>query len=306
MTLLRPESLHDILGVAGRMHNLHIPSPPWKPSVFANQTWKSLRRPVEGYGEPASMQVSMRFDDNCKNGHMDFSITADVLGSKPSRDPYLAGGCLHDEIAQVFPELAPLIKWHLVSTDGPMHYVGNTVYLAGDKDHNGRRKGEVSSWSEGYLFGNSPIFHSVRTSLRKFIDERLAGDGQFQICSFAHRSAGKPHEYQYPPSWTLVGYGESWGDCPWLNEEEARRFCEALNTVAVTPCKIPTAYSEGKERDLDAARSVACWPEATDEELMQDGLEAKLRERLPQLLKDFRSDMERIGFLYERPQGEAA
>jgi len=39
-----------------------------------------------------------------------------------------ACGCLHDEIRQHFPELAHLIKWHLVSTDGPLHYIANTLY----------------------------------------------------------------------------------------------------------------------------------------------------------------------------------
>lgn len=41
-----------------------------------------------------------------------------------------SGGCIHDEVAKHFPELAHLIKWHLSSTDGPMHYVANTVYWA--------------------------------------------------------------------------------------------------------------------------------------------------------------------------------
>jgi hypothetical protein len=37
-----------------------------------------------------------------------------------------AGGCLHEEIAQHFPRLAPTIKWHLAfQTAGPLHYVAN-------------------------------------------------------------------------------------------------------------------------------------------------------------------------------------
>lgn len=42
-----------------------------------------------------------------------------------------SGGCIHDEIAEHFPELAPLIKWHLCSQEkGPMHYVANAQYWA--------------------------------------------------------------------------------------------------------------------------------------------------------------------------------
>ncbi len=53
-----------------------------------------------------------------------------------------SGGCIHGEIAKHFPELAPFIKWHLCSSDGPLHYVANTVYLAGDRDCWGLRRGE--------------------------------------------------------------------------------------------------------------------------------------------------------------------
>jgi hypothetical protein len=57
---------------------------------------------------------------------------------------------------------------------------------------------------------------------------------------------------------------------------------------------------EGKPRDLNAARSCAVWPDATDAELCADPaqLEARLRERLPSLMEAFRADMERIGFLW--------
>jgi len=40
-------------------------------------------------------------------------------------------GCLHDETAEYIPEFAPLIRWHLTSTDGPMHYMANAIYHAG-------------------------------------------------------------------------------------------------------------------------------------------------------------------------------
>ncbi len=40
------------------------------------------------------------------------------------------------------PELAPFIKWHLCSTDQPLHYIANTLFHAGDKDCWGLRKGE--------------------------------------------------------------------------------------------------------------------------------------------------------------------
>lgn len=37
-------------------------------------------------------------------------------------------GCLHDETVEVWPDLRPLVKWHLCEDGIPMHYVANAVY----------------------------------------------------------------------------------------------------------------------------------------------------------------------------------
>lgn len=97
-------------------------------------------RPIDGWGEGALIKATVRYDDQCRNGHNTFSITGEIY--LPRRPDGGGGGCLHDEISKAFPELAPLIKWHLCSSDGPMHYLENTVYLAGDRDYNGLRLGE--------------------------------------------------------------------------------------------------------------------------------------------------------------------
>lgn len=57
---------------------------------------------------------------------------------------------------------------------------------------------------------------------------------------------------------------------------------------------------EGKERDLDAARRVAVWPDATDAELMQEPeeLRAALVARLPGLIAAMRADIEAAGFVW--------
>ena len=69
-------------------------------------------------------RVNMRFDDECGNGHNTFAITLDSKAQHAGA----FGGCMHDKIAEVWPEYAHLIKWHLCSTEGPLHYVANTVY----------------------------------------------------------------------------------------------------------------------------------------------------------------------------------
>jgi hypothetical protein len=116
----------SVFGVNGRLTHRTVAKP--GASLWLHQRWISEARHIDGYGKDAALRVEMRFDDSCGNGHATFAITAEVR--RPKAQDIEAGGCLHDEIAQVFPELQPLIKWHLVSTDGPMHYLANGVFWA--------------------------------------------------------------------------------------------------------------------------------------------------------------------------------
>jgi hypothetical protein len=74
--------------------------------------------------------IRIRLNDECKNGHEDFAITADVyergaLGSW--RDS--GGGCCHDHILALKPELAPFVALHLSTWEGiPIHSVANAFY----------------------------------------------------------------------------------------------------------------------------------------------------------------------------------
>jgi hypothetical protein len=74
--------------------------------------------------------VQVRLSDDCRNGHADFAITADVY-EKDKYDfwKWAAGGCCHEEIAVVFPELRPFIALHLSDAKGaPMYAQGNGFY----------------------------------------------------------------------------------------------------------------------------------------------------------------------------------
>lgn len=75
--------------------------------------------------------VTIRLNDECKNGHQDFAITADIYeAGKPKTDRYfISGGCCHDDIAKAFPEFIPFIKLHLCDYEGiPMYAVENGFY----------------------------------------------------------------------------------------------------------------------------------------------------------------------------------
>ena len=59
--------------------------------------------------------------------HPYFSLTCWYKGARG----YEGGGAAHEEIIARFPELKPFVKWHLCSTDGPLHYIANSLYWAG-------------------------------------------------------------------------------------------------------------------------------------------------------------------------------
>lgn len=263
---------------------------PLSESVLTKQQYKSLGpKPIDGYSEGAALWAHLRFDDECGNGHNTFAITGTVR--EPGRRDIAAGGCLHDDIARIYPELAPYIKWHLCSTDGPMHYIANTLHLAGDKDCWGRRAGEVSRANYAIRFGDSPVSHSVTERFWKFLQERK-GSGDFTVVGIDHDRDIKTYRTHY----TFNGYGDTWYECPFRSKAEADEFCEGMNRCKVEFVTIPVEYSQGKERELDAARRAAIWPEATDEELTADDLKERLQERLPGLLEDFREAMLSLGF----------
>lgn len=74
--------------------------------------------------------VSIRLNDECKNGHQDFSITGDIYKGEGKADKnHLTGGCIHDAISKYFPEFRPFIKLHLSDYEGiPMYAVENGFY----------------------------------------------------------------------------------------------------------------------------------------------------------------------------------
>lgn len=216
---------------------------------------KLFRKDLAIDGKPVTIIAEVRHDDECKNGHNSFAITGEVYESyrqhgeptvkhESGKTLWLSScGCIHDDIAEHFPELAPLIKWHLCSTDGPMHYVANTVYLAGDLDYNKLREGETRQ-----------IRNGKTGELCWVLDSPAPGNRYF--------------DGPEPPQDVVLKW---------------KPFCHV---------------GKGKARELDAARSCAIWPDATDEDLTAPGLEDRLLARYPALMDEFRAAVESLGFTY--------
>ncbi len=117
------------------------------------------------YFDNKRMDVIIRYDDERNNGHNTFSITADIyIKNRHGKFVWDSGRCQHEKIKEVFPGFDKYIKWHLCSSDGPLCYLANTLYSAGDKDCFGGRKGEVRWWK--YNVSISPSEHGIA---RRFV-----------------------------------------------------------------------------------------------------------------------------------------
>lgn len=100
--------------------------------------------PVEGGYE--KIVATVRYDE-CGNGHNTLSVTADIWRCTKNGHPIgrdsVSCGCNHDAVLLHFPELRDAVEFHLCSTDGPLHYIANTVYHAREKNYDAARASAI-------------------------------------------------------------------------------------------------------------------------------------------------------------------
>jgi hypothetical protein len=82
--------------------------------------------------------VNIRLNDECNNGHQDFSITGDTY----EKGNWTSGGCIHDTIAEQFPEFIPFIKLHLSDYKGIPKYAAGDGFYRLREGFNSKSKGE--------------------------------------------------------------------------------------------------------------------------------------------------------------------
>jgi len=262
-------------------------------TLTKNQRILETRIYKEG-GNEYKIVLCIRYDDECGNGHNTFAMTARIYGKTSyGRWDDHSGGCCHEEIARRFPEYAHLIKWHLVSSDGPLHYFANTMYHAGDKDCHGLRKGEARSFDTFVKFGDFPIVFKYS---KKFINFIIANRMHLKIEKLEHKKE-ESSGYKYAPKYTFSGLHDNpeWYQGEFDTRTAAVEFAQACKKYVPILVEYPTSWSEGKAPDLEAARSCAIWPDASLEQLTdKKALEAHLREIMPL----FKADLEEIGLIY--------
>lgn len=96
------------------------------------ETVNSLKFSIETTSkEGDQLIIDIRLSDDCRNGHNDFAITGSIYKKGRARTDknFLAGGCLHDEILAVRPDLKIFVDLHLSDYAGvPMYPIANGFY----------------------------------------------------------------------------------------------------------------------------------------------------------------------------------
>lgn len=290
--IIKTETQGEFLGVAGRFYNVVANTETGK---ILNQKFVSFSRKFVENGQKLSISFEAKFDSLGVNQDEYFSITG-MIKEDSMRGRDVSGGCIHDDIAKHFPEVADVLKFHLFHKNEKNSYIKNTVYLAGDRDHNGFKKGEPCQWADGLVFGNSPIVSYLPVG---FIEFCLSADLE-KIEPLAVEHGEDKTGYKFEPKYTLKGFDCKWYQCAFDTLADASNFCEALK-LGAKRVKVATKFSSGKARDLDGARSSSLWFDATDEELSQEReeLEKALLERLPKVFEEFKNTVGKCGFLFD-------
>ena len=266
-------------------------------SILTKSQFETFTKKINYDGKDCTMSVTLRYDDECNNGHNTFSITGRIKGGKYNRYGYEIdmAGCIHDEIKKYFPEFAHLIKWHLCNSDAPMFYLENTLYLASNSASSKYKVGEPNQWEKVLTFNDSYITHKFSKEFIKFLENKK--DKTFHIVEVEHK---KDSDYNYKPKYTFKGFECKWYECPFDDKQTAEEYKKELTEKEWKIKTIVTGYQESKPRNFEGARHSAIWEDATDEQLSLPSEELKkiLVARLPELMANFKKDIEAIGFIY--------
>ena len=92
--------------------------------VTNNLIYTATKKVINKFDDKFDIVVTVRLNDECKNGHQDFSITGTTYkpGLRSDRAT-LSGGCIHDEILKHFPEFKIFIDLHLCDFNGVHMYI---------------------------------------------------------------------------------------------------------------------------------------------------------------------------------------
>jgi len=91
----------------------------------------SLIHTIDTNNSEINMRIKIRLNDECKNGHQDFAITATIweIGKVRNDRNMISSGCCHEKILAIRPDLQVFVNLHLCDFTGcPMYAVENGFY----------------------------------------------------------------------------------------------------------------------------------------------------------------------------------
>lgn len=238
---------------------------------------------------------NIRYDDQCGNGHNSFAITGDFYVNQREidrNDPSMCG-CCHDDLVKVFPEIAHLIKWHFSSSDGPVHYIANTLYNARECDTANCKVGDPTKFEKFVLLGNSGYPHKFGSGFTAFLEEAQKSGWILKPLAIAHKK--EPNGYDFSEKYSIEGFDCEWYQCAFDNINTVTGFCNTANKQGFAIVNKPVAWAKAVTPNLEAARNSAVWPDATIEQLQDKDL---LQARLGGLLSEFKADIKSLEFTF--------
>jgi hypothetical protein len=230
------------------------------PSILTKKQVKTFRADYYVDGKPETLIAHVRYDDKCGNGHNSFAITGDIFQT------YRQPG--ERRIA---------------------HKDGQTLWLNGGgcvHDVIAERLPELAKYIKWHLVSADEPMHYVANTVYHASDRDCWGGRKGDV---------RTYRYNVRVNGNLVFDVEAGDEHKLPDREEAEAMAERVGGEIVP---VPWLLHEGKERDLDAARSTAVWPDATDDELTAPDLAEKLKARLPALMAEFQAAVEELGFVF--------
>ena len=231
-----------------------------------------------------TLKIQIRYDDECGNGHNYFSITGSCGGN------YGISGCIHDFIVEQKPDLKKYLKWHLMGSDQPMHYIANTMYHVKKV----KKNTIVRHYDKVLKFENYPFTFKLTKEIKEFLNTYKTGK-KIKIYTLPYDGSDS---YNFSDNYTFIkpkkDATKKWYNNMFNDENKALEFKQALENIPFEIVKTISSYEDEKKPGLKAARNSAIWANAR----LSDFTEEKLKARLPKLLKDFKKDIEKIGFIY--------
>ncbi len=229
--------------------------------LFDKQTFTTQWKPMSYHGDKAMIRATLRFDDECKNGKNSFAITGEIV----------------QRLADGSPS----------RTD--------RGFIAGGCCHDEIAKAfpKLAHLIKWHLTdSDSPLYYIANTLY-------LAGNRDCHgLLAGEKKPIVGPDGKQ---TWELVALDENDNEVAFHTLK--RKTVDGDTPPEYTPrleWRLWCRTGEGKERQFDAARSTAVWPEATDEQLSlpRDELKALLEARHFDLMAAFKADIIGAGFMW--------